>query len=186
MTLSHHYPFMTSTNTILALADQCVKCGLCLPQCPTYSLGLNENESPRGRISLIQAIANKQLVVNESLISHLDHCLQCRRCERICPSQVKYGEILTAAYQAIPELKRHASFTGKLGLSFLQTPRRLTLLRKLIQIYQNTGLQFLVRRSGILNLFKLATMEQRLPVVKKVSAPPITPLKNTIILSYIL
>lgn len=179
MPLSHHYPSMTNPNNILTLADQCVKCGLCLPQCPTYSLGLNENESPRGRISLIQAMANKQLAANESLISHLDHCLQCRRCERICPSQVKYGEILSAAYQAIPELKRQTSFTGKLGLFLLETPLRLTLLRKLIQIYQSTGLQFLVRKSGILNLFKLATMEQRLPVVTNISVSPVAPLRST-------
>lgn len=46
---------MDTSDYILSLADRCVKCGLCLPQCPTYALMANENESPRGRIALIQA-----------------------------------------------------------------------------------------------------------------------------------
>lgn len=163
---------MTEFTSILELADQCVKCGLCSPQCPTYTLNLNENESPRGRISLIQGIANLQLVSNEKLLTHLDHCLQCRRCERVCPSQVKYGEIISGASKRIPALKKQDSLPAKLGLFFLQTPRRLRLLRKLLRFYQLSGLQFVARTSGILSLFKLKTAEQLLPGINKATTLP--------------
>lgn len=81
---------------IVELADQCVKCGLCLPHCPTYALDADETESPRGRIALAQALASGELAGDGELRAHLDHCLGCLACERVCPSQVRYGELLVA------------------------------------------------------------------------------------------
>lgn len=79
---------------IVALADQCVQCGLCLPYCPTYGLDRTETESPRGRIALAKAVANGSLVAEADLRGHLDHCLGCLACERVCPSGVQYGALL--------------------------------------------------------------------------------------------
>ncbi|MBN8480320.1 MAG: 4Fe-4S binding protein, partial [Xanthomonadales bacterium] len=39
-------PAAPADSGLLALADQCVRCGLCLPQCPTYALERHEAESP--------------------------------------------------------------------------------------------------------------------------------------------
>ena len=85
---------INTSKYILSLADRCVKCGLCLPQCPTYALTANENESPRGRIALIQGWLSGELSPTDTLTQHLDQCLLCRRCERVCPSVVPYGEII--------------------------------------------------------------------------------------------
>jgi glycolate oxidase iron-sulfur subunit len=79
---------------VAALADQCVKCGLCLPHCPTYRVGRNEAESPRGRIALAQALARTQLESTPASTAHLDQCLACLHCERVCPSHVRYGELI--------------------------------------------------------------------------------------------
>lgn len=77
-----------------ALAGQCVKCGLCLPHCPTYRLAATEAESPRGRIAFAQALAEGNLDPSPSVLTHLDNCLACMACERVCPSQVRYGELI--------------------------------------------------------------------------------------------
>ena len=50
-----------STAFPLADADKCVKCALCLPHCPTYRESLDEGESPRGRIALMQGFATGAL-----------------------------------------------------------------------------------------------------------------------------
>lgn len=84
---------------IIALADQCVLCGACLPHCPTYALDRTEAESPRGRIMLLKGLAEGRIRPEAAAIAHLDHCLACRHCERVCPAQVRYGELLTLGRQ---------------------------------------------------------------------------------------
>lgn len=82
---------------LLALIDQCVMCGLCLPHCPTYRLDPIEAESPRGRIALARALATGTLAPSTSALAHLDQCLGCLSCQKVCPSLVQYDRILVRA-----------------------------------------------------------------------------------------
>lgn len=90
-------PTPDQTAQLLALADQCVQCGLCLPACPTYRFSQVEAESPRGRIALARAWALDTIPPTATGDAHLDHCLGCRSCEVVCPAGVKYGPLLVAA-----------------------------------------------------------------------------------------
>lgn len=78
----------------VALADQCVRCGLCLPHCPSYRVLGEEGESPRGRIAFARALARGTLAPAPGLAQHLDGCLACGVCETVCPSRVSYVELL--------------------------------------------------------------------------------------------
>ncbi|HEX5122184.1 MAG TPA: (Fe-S)-binding protein [Rhodanobacteraceae bacterium] len=89
-------------SRLLALADQCVMCGLCLPHCPTYRISLDEAESPRGRIALARWIASGRLEPDPAALAHLDQCLDCLSCQKVCPSEVRYGEIIERARAMLP------------------------------------------------------------------------------------
>ena len=78
--------------------DPCVHCGFCLQACPTYLATGDEADGPRGRIVLMQGLANGRLAPTDpALAYHLDRCLGCRACEPVCPSGVSYGPALEEA-----------------------------------------------------------------------------------------
>ncbi len=108
---------------IVKSADRCVKCGLCSAQCPTYLVNQTENESPRGRISMMQAIASDQLPITTQLIEPIESCLSCYRCEKVCPSGVEFGELMANTRHLInqsnPDFKKEmlVKWASKLSLT---------------------------------------------------------------------
>jgi len=107
-------------------------CGMCLPHCPTYLVAQNEAESPRGRLSLIQAFAQGRLSDEAGLQAHLDHCLGCMACEAMCPSQVPYGRLLDAYRQETT--RRHpAPYVERKLLQTLLQPGKLAGYGHLLQ-----------------------------------------------------
>ena len=87
---------------IQAAADRCVKCGLCLPHCPTWQIHRREGDSPRGRIELISALASGRIEVDPTLQKRLDGCLLCRTCESVCPARVPFGSLMDWARERWP------------------------------------------------------------------------------------
>ncbi len=82
--------------------DPCVHCGFCLPACPTYLATGDESDSPRGRILLMRALEQGELLPSDPAVrEHLDACLGCRGCEPVCPAGVGYGRGLEAARERL-------------------------------------------------------------------------------------
>jgi len=162
---------MDTSAYILALADRCVKCGLCLPQCPTYELTANENESPRGRIALIQGWLTGQLSPTETLTKHLDQCLLCRRCERVCPSQVSYGEIMDTSKALLNEKtkKRFSlqSYVTNNSLKLLLNKKFSAIFINTLRLLQKTGLFALTKKSSLLKTVGLQRLISYLPKLDK-------------------
>jgi glycolate oxidase iron-sulfur subunit len=138
-------PNAVAIDDLLRLADQCVKCGLCLPHCPTFAHARNEADSPRGRIALIQGWATGDLAMTPILAGHLDGCLGCRNCERACPSGVAYGQIADTAkalrVAALPGWRRRLASTG---LHALSSPRLVAMTAWMTRLYRWLGLAQLV------------------------------------------
>jgi glycolate oxidase iron-sulfur subunit len=147
--------------------DKCVHCGLCLNACPTYrELGV-EMDSPRGRIYQMVQVANGA-PITDAYQEHIDLCLACRGCETACPSGVKYGRLIEAARADIEQRTTRpfsSRIARKLVFDYLLPSRvLLRLAGSGLWLYQRSGIQRLVRASGILK--KLAEVESLAPSVE--------------------
>lgn len=156
---------MNRNSDILAAADRCVMCGLCLPHCPTYQLHHSETESPRGRIALMQALASGQLASSEALRRHLDSCLVCRACEKMCPSKVPYGQLIDATRAQLHEQGVPVVAPLKRLLEQVKDKEKLQRNGALLRGYQQSGVQTLLRRGGVLKLLGLERHEAQLPSI---------------------
>jgi glycolate oxidase iron-sulfur subunit len=152
--------------------SQCVHCGLCLPNCPTYLVTGYEAESPRGRIHLIQSLNEGRIEPTAAYREHLELCLVCRNCESVCPSGVPFGRIMEAGRAQLYErtaLPLHQRVFRRLAYhELLPHPARLRMLFGLLLIYQRTGLRRLMR--AVLPT-KLKDLESLLPDLPKPFVP---------------
>lgn len=129
-------------------ANNCIRCGLCLPTCPTYVLTGRERSSPRGRISLIRAVSEGNISLDSPVFAEeMSDCLGCLGCVTACPAGVQYGELLEAARDQLwrrwPWWKR--GLAG-LALSVFDRPFLLQWGTRALFVYQRSGLSRLVGR----------------------------------------
>ena len=152
------------------LIDSCVHCGFCLSTCPSYRVIGKEMDSPRGRIYLMDAINQGEATIDTTTAQHFDSCLGCLACVTTCPSGVKYDQLIAATR---PQIERNLTrslpdrLIRTLIFNLFPYPNRLRHLLPPLWFYQKSGLQQLVRRTGMLKKLtpRLAAMEAILPKV---------------------
>lgn len=123
---------------IAALADACVKCGLCLPHCPTYRVSAREGQSPRGRIAFADALA-RGVPISDGLNAQLDDCIGCLSCERVCPANVRFDALLVGT-RALPEVRARAPRWRQAMRWLLAHPRAFALAARAGRIGSRLGI----------------------------------------------
>src|SRR6202022_1880615 len=177
-------PLMPQPHSGRTLIDDCVHCGFCLPHCPTYVWWGGEMDSPRGRIVLMKGLAEGTLDYSDTVVGHFDRCLGWLACVPACPSGVKYDVLIEDTRAKIEEHHRRTAadkLHRKMIFTLFPYPRRLKALLALLFLYSRSGLQWLVRRWGVLGLLpsRLAQLDALMPAVSAhhltASLPTLTP-----------
>ncbi|HEX3587576.1 MAG TPA: heterodisulfide reductase-related iron-sulfur binding cluster [Candidatus Angelobacter sp.] len=153
------------------LLSTCVHCGLCLNHCPTYKVLGMEMDSPRGRIYQVLQVNEGKMPLGDTFVQHIDRCLGCVACEIACPSGVKYGRIVERARAQIEQGYRRP-FIQRVLRSFFYNKvipnfRTLSHAARLMRFYQRSGMQTLVRKSGMLKLLGVAGLDKLSPQIDK-------------------
>ncbi len=156
-----------------SVVQQCMHCGLCLPTCPTYDATKLERNSPRGRIALMRAIADERLEPSPAFAEEMYFCLGCLACMTACPAGVNYAELFEHARAEVEAKKLIQSprrtLIRRFTLNWLfDDLRRLQFVGKALYWWQSSGLQGLLRRSGVMGLFprRLRELEEMTPRVE--------------------
>ncbi|MBE0597749.1 MAG: (Fe-S)-binding protein [Desulfuromonadales bacterium] len=135
---------------------QCMRCGFCLPTCPTYALTGRERSSPRGRVALARAVAEEKLEFTAAVKEEAFFCLDCRACTTACPSGVRAGEVMevcrSQAHAFYPLGSAGKAFREFILQRMLPSPTLLESSMLPTRLYQRLGIQWLVRHSKVLKL----------------------------------
>ncbi len=73
--------------------DQCIKCGLCLANCPVNHALFLEKYTPRGKIQLARRYGKDEAVITDHYRDVFYKCLLCGACNVTCPSGVDLTEV---------------------------------------------------------------------------------------------
>ena len=167
---------MPSANLLKSLdysvLQQCMHCGMCLPTCPTYVETKMERNSPRGRISLLRAVADGELEVSKALSDEMYYCLGCLACQTACPAGVNYAELFETARAEVEQAQvndgMQRDFWRWLSLNVIfMRPWLLRLIGRVLRIYQSTGLERLMRKVHFFGLMppSLKKLEPQTPQI---------------------
>jgi Fe-S oxidoreductase len=85
----------------------CSRCGTCMSFCPVYKNTSDEAASPRGKLSLIEAISQNKLDFTDKISDKVYTCTMCNYCDSECPSGVKVSELFEAMRQDLVDSEKY-------------------------------------------------------------------------------
>jgi glycolate dehydrogenase iron-sulfur subunit len=123
----------------LAALFKCNKCGSCTSVCPLYQNTVYEGMAARGKLALLEAVAEGRLEAGEAVRARLEDCLLCGACAQNCPSFVPTTDLF---------LEARAGLAKDLGLpvpirmllTALQSPALMSLGTPPLALLQRAGI----------------------------------------------
>lgn len=83
------------------LSLSCMRCGFCIPLCPSKNYYKFEPYTPRGRLNILNGLVHGDLELTETINNILHTCNLCGACAVLCPAGVKTSEIFEKTRELI-------------------------------------------------------------------------------------
>ena len=155
-----------SINDFQEESFKCIRCGLCQMVCPIYAELGSEPAVARGKVRLVKELIDGNLTVSPRFKEIMDLCLNCKACVANCPPLVHTDKLVLAARAHIADtlglpLPTKAALRGFLPSSAMQG-----FVAKMGYFYQASGMQGLLRQSGVIKAIStdMAKQESLMPV----------------------
>lgn len=108
---------------------RCSRCGFCQAVCPVYRETGEESATARGKLSLVEALAQGKIPPSRRLYDLFYRCLVCRACADACPSGVPTDHIFLIARTVLATAPAGLG-AKKIFLTAFERPRLVNLLVK--------------------------------------------------------
>lgn len=157
-------------DTIQEYLNRCSKCGGCQAVCPLYGETYSEPLVARGKLFLIKNYLEGNLDLSPKMMELMSLCLLCKACTVQCPNRIPVDQLILSIRREIAQQKGISFVKKNVFQHLLQNNGRLTMAAKWAYLYQQSGLQWLIRKTHILGLLggALASKEKLLPRMNRI------------------
>ncbi len=142
-----------------ASADECIKCGKCIPVCTIHNVNMDEVTSPRGFLDLLGAYQRGDLELDKNAKDIFESCFLCTNCVDICPNDLPVDMLIEQVRDDIRQ-KYGLAWYKKLFFWLLRHRKVMDLLAKLGYVFQTCGFKIHEKQSSMEPRFSL-------PIIKK-------------------
>ena len=152
------------------IADDCVKCGKCIPVCTIHNVNADEVTSPRGFIDLLGAYKRGNLELDKTAKDIFESCFLCTACVEVCPKSLPTDMIIEQARNDIAK-KFGIAWYKKAFFTLLRHRKLNDIAFKLGYTFQTCGFKIKEESSSMNSRFSLPILktERTLPSLGKTS-----------------
>lgn len=118
------------------LLISCMRCGFCQQVCPVYIETFREPDVTRGKIALLEDLANELTADADSVNDRLNRCLLCGSCETNCPSGVNIMDIFLRARAIVTSYRGLGTIKKFIFRTILPRPRLFNFVIGLSSVFQ--------------------------------------------------
>ncbi len=114
----------------------CTRCGMCQVVCPLYAETGRESDLARGKLALLDGLAQEMFKNPDGVSERLNRCLLCGSCQAGCSSGVDVIEIFLKARSILAEFKGLSQTQKLLFRSVLAKPELFNALSNIVSKFQ--------------------------------------------------
>ncbi len=151
-------------------ADDCVKCGKCIPVCTIHKVNADEVTSPRGFIDLLGAYKRGNLELDKTAKDIFESCFLCTNCVDVCPKSLPTDMLIEQARSDIAK-KFGIAWYKRAFFYLLRHRKMMDIAFKLGYVFQTCGFKIRSEIDSMNPRFSLPMLkaDRLLPSLRKKS-----------------